>query len=208
VIRPLQSLVLLALSSALFGCEAGNSSRSTTTAETRPAQRVAPASVENEEACGAAKHEGCGCGSEPAQDVAVGVGTDPATGRAMQVVGAKLAGASPVTVRELLSNPDAFAGKRVHLEGDVTAMCHHKRAWFAIQDPGDRSGQFVRILAAPAFLVPPQSIGKKARAEGTVEIIELPAATQQHLAREHDLGPTSAEPQKRVVLRATGAEII
>jgi hypothetical protein len=126
----------------------------------------------------------------------------------MQVVGAKLSGAAPVSVRELLDNPDAFAGKRVRLEGDVAAMCHHKRRWFAVQDPGDRSGQFVRVMAAPAFLVPPESIGKKARAEGTVEVIELPAATQQHLAREHDLGRERAEPQKRVVLRATGAEII
>jgi len=107
-----------------------------------------------------------------------------------------------------LAEPEIFAGKTVRLEGDISAMCHHKRRWFAVQDPGDRSGQYVRVLAAPAFLVPPHAIGKKARTEGTVEVIEVPAQTRQHLASEHDLEPARNEPQKQVVLRASGAEII
>jgi hypothetical protein len=178
-------------------------------ATAQPTGRVEPGSGEcgDQVGCGAPKAEGCGCGSDPAADILVRQTTDPATGKPIQAVGAKLSGAAPVTVRALLGNPGAFAGKTVRVEGDISAMCHRRR-WFAVQDPGDRSGSFVRVLAAPAFLVPPASNGKKARAEGTVEVIEVPSDTREHLARDHGLGDTQGAPQRSVVLRATGAEII
>lgn len=122
----------------------------------------------------------------------------------MLVVGSPLQGAKRVSVDELVSNPKPYVGKPIRVEGKVAAMCHHRRAWFAVQEPAGR-GKYVRVIAAPAFLVPPQSIGKTARTEGVVEWIELPAAMARHYEQEHRLGPA---PARQVVIRATGAELI
>jgi hypothetical protein len=159
--------------------------------------------------CGAAEPGGCGACGEATAGVSDRIerAVDPQTGAELQRVGAALQGATPVSVQQLLDQPEAYAGKTVRVEGDVAAMCHHRRAWFAVQQAGDREGRTVRIFAAPAFLVPPGSIGRKARAEGTVELVEVPAAAQAHLAAEHGL----AEPRpatRTVVVRATGAEFI
>ncbi|MBI5494441.1 MAG: DUF4920 domain-containing protein [Deltaproteobacteria bacterium] len=130
-------------------------------------------------------------------------------GQAVTHVGAALSDAAPVTVSDLLASPDAFAGKRVRLKGDVTAMCQHKRAWFALVAE-DQSGRTVRVLTTPSFLVPPGSIGKTAEAEGVVEVLELAAEQAQHLAGEHKLGDPAAVAGsvKQVVVRATGADFI
>jgi hypothetical protein len=124
-------------------------------------------------------------------------------------VGAALTDGIPVTVTELLARPDAFAGKRVRLRGDVTAMCQHKRAWFAVVAE-DQSGRTLRVMTTPSFLVPAGSIGKTAETEGVVEVIELAADQARHLAGEHKLGDPTAVTQnvKQVVLRATGADFI
>ena len=215
-------LTLFALIGCPAACKANRADSATARVESTATQAVEPgatkpvgkqnapaeAKCESRRDCGAAEQAACECGSEPTRDSRIQEGTDPATGQPVQIVGAKLAGAPAVTVERLLAEPDEYAGKTVRLEGDVSAMCHHKRRWFAVQDPGDRTGRYVRVLAAPAFLVPPHAIGKKARTEGTVEVIEVPAATRRHLASEHDLGSAQDEPQKQVVLRASGAEII
>jgi hypothetical protein len=222
VTRAILLLTLFGLIGCPSACKANRTDPAAARVESTPGQAVKPDAarpLSNHNArdqgeceptrdCGTAERTACGCGSEPTRDTRIQEGTDPATGQPVQIVGAKLAGAPPVTVERLLAEPEVFAGKTVRLEGDISAMCHHKRRWFAVQDPGDRSGRYVRVLAAPAFLVPPHSIGKKARTEGMVEVIEVPAKTRQHLAREHDLGPAQDEPQKQVVLRASGAEII
>jgi hypothetical protein len=113
---------------------------------------------------------------------------DPATGATVTTVGAKLGAAAPVKVGDLLARPREFAGKQVRVEGNVSAMCQHRRAWFAVASE-DRSGNAVRVFAAPSFLVPPGSIGKKARTEGTVEVAEVGGSV-------------------RVMLRASGAEFM
>jgi hypothetical protein len=86
----------------------------------------------------------------------------------------------------------------------------HRRAWFALRDPGEASDAYVRVVTAPAFRVPEGSIGKLAHAEGKVELVEVPAEQARHYARKHGLGDggTSAGPTKRIVVRATGAEFI
>ncbi len=128
----------------------------------------------------------------------------------MQSVGERLGTAPLVSVAAVLDAPDSFVGKTVRLEGDVTAMCHHRRAWFAIQDDGARDGRYMRVMTAPGFLVPAGSIGRRARTEGRIDVIEVPAAAARHFAAEHALGDASAVrgAERRVVLRATGAEFI
>lgn len=112
-----------------------------------------------------------------------------------------------VKVSELLADPGAWEGKVVQVEGDISAMCGRKRTWFSVAAE-DKSGGFVRVSAAPTFLVPAGSVGRFARAEGTVEVIEVAAKHARHLAEQHKLGDPEAirANVQRVVIRAAGAE--
>jgi hypothetical protein len=115
-----------------------------------------------------------------------------------------------VTVAELLSNPSQYVGRSVRLEGDVVGMCHHRRAWFALRDPGATDQQYLRVVTAPAFLVPQGSMGSRATAEGKVDAVDVPAAMAKHYAADHKLGNADEVqgPVKQYILRATGAEFI
>ncbi|MCU0689792.1 MAG: hypothetical protein MUF54_00185 [Polyangiaceae bacterium] len=173
-------------------------------------ERVVAAAASTQAAAAAhAQHQGCGEDHTAAEDKAR-TAKDPETGETLTHVGNDLHDAQKVSVSELLARPETFAGKTVRVEGNVTAMCHHKRGWFAIQDHGERTGKFVRVITTPRFLVPAGSIGKKARAEGTVEVIEESAGAAQHYAEGHKLGdPNQVKgPVKRVVLRANGAAFL
>ncbi|PIE64552.1 MAG: hypothetical protein CSA24_03040 [Deltaproteobacteria bacterium] len=124
-------------------------------------------------------------------------------------VGDDFGQAEVVKVSELIANPDAYAGKTVAVTGDVSAMCGHKRSWFAVAAE-DKSGNYVRVKTTPVFLVPAGSIGKSAKAEGKVEVVEVEAKHARHIAEEHKLGDPSAIKGnvKQVVIRATGAEFM
>ncbi|MFH1811432.1 MAG: hypothetical protein ABIJ09_22010 [Pseudomonadota bacterium] len=130
-------------------------------------------------------------------------------GETITHAGADFADGAVVSVSELLAKPDDFAGKKVRIKGNISAMCHHRRGWFAVV-ADDQSGRFVRVMTAPAFLVPPGSIGKTADAEGVVEVIEVAAEHAKHIAGEHKLGDPEAITAniKQVVVRASGADFI
>jgi hypothetical protein len=173
-------------------------------------ERVVAASASTQAAAAAhAQDQGCGEEHAAAEDMAR-TAKDPETGETLTYVGNQLTDAPKVSVSELLAKPEMFAGKTVRVEGNVTAMCHHKRGWFAIQDQGERAGKFVRVITTPKFLVPAGSIGRKARAEGTVEVLEESAGAAQHYAEGHKLGDPSEVkgPVTRVVLRANGAAFL
>jgi hypothetical protein len=129
-------------------------------------------------------------------------------GEKIAQVGASLSGAQEVSVADLLANPEKFAGKKVALSGSVKAMCHHRRGWFAITSKD--GGRFVRIITVPRFLVPRGVIGQSAKAEGTVKVIDVPAAAARHYAKGHKLGKASEIKGnvKRVIVRALGAEFV
>jgi hypothetical protein len=155
------------------------------------------------------------CGGEAPADMAAAdrqVRTvDPVSGATVTAVGSKLAAVPVVKVADVLARPEEWAGKTIRLEGNVTAMCTHRRAWFALQSE-DKSGAYVRVLTAPSFLVPEGSLGKKARTEGVLEVTEVSAETATHYAQEHQLaqpGAAAADaPQRTIVLKAAGAEFI
>ncbi|MBW2457933.1 MAG: hypothetical protein JRI68_25735, partial [Deltaproteobacteria bacterium] len=134
------------------------------------------------------KDDACGEDHGAATVDTAATGTDPDTGKPMQLIGAKLTGVEVVKIVDLAARPDDFVGKTVRVEGDVLGMCHHKRAWFAMQDEGDRSGGFVRVVTGPKFLVPAGSVGKKARVEGTVEVVEVPPRRAKYFAKSHNMG--------------------
>ena len=158
-----------------------------------------------------ADEKNCGCEppSPPTAD-SVTKSTDPATGRPVVTLGQPLGEAPVVTVKELTEAPDRYVGKRVAIEGAVFSMCVHRRAWFAIRGPGETSGPYLRIVTAPAFRVPQGSIGKHARAEGSIEFVDIPARQAAHYASQHGLGDGAAAggPTRSVILRATGAEFM
>lgn len=130
--------------------------------------------------------------------------TDEATGKPMIKVGAAIEPTTKVVpLAELLAKPDEFAGRAVRVEGKVTAMCTHRRAWFAVGEVG--GGASLRIVTAPGFLVPPNSIGLTGRAEGTVEIRELGEQARTHQRESHGLRDSG---NRVVLLRAKGAEFL
>lgn len=196
-------LTLLAL-----GCEAPPTEQ----AEPKPAVATPavavpdkPAATEHEKAGGCADDHGMA-----ATDETMRKAKDPKTGADMTIVGTALTGAEEVSVKDLVAKPDAYAGKTVRLEGDVNAMCHHRRGWFSMQDEGERAGTFVRVITNPAFLVPAGSIGKKVRTEGKVDVTEEAPAAARHYAEGHKIGDPSKidGPVKRVIVHATGAEFL
>jgi hypothetical protein len=89
-------------------------------------------------------------------------------------------------------------------------MCHHRRAWFALRDPEATDRRYLRVITAPAFLVPRGAMGSKATAEGKVDAVEVPATMAKHYAADHKLGdPNEVRgPVTQYILRATGAEFI
>ena len=183
--------------------------------ETTPAATAAPTAI------AAAKPVATAAATTPAapqaeHDCALGASTElandkvvtskTADGKTLLHAGAQFSDGVAVTTSELLAAPDKFAGKKVRVKGNVSAMCVHARAWFALA-ADDKSGQFVRVMTAPNFLVPQDSIGKNAETEGVVEVTEVDPNQAKHIAGEHKLGDPAAitGPVKQVVIRATGA---
>jgi hypothetical protein len=151
----------------------------------------------------------CGCEHGVPKSSPVTVARDPASGAEVSGVGEKLLNDAPtVSVKNLLAAPDRYAGQRIHLEGNVTGMCRHKRAWFALKDTGDASDAYVRVITAPSFLVPENSVGRQGRTEGLVEVVDVPAPAARHYADDHKLGDPAAPVRRTVIIRATGAEFI
>ena len=126
------------------------------------------------------------------------------TGEKITRTGGTFIGATEVSLTELLENPSKLVKKTVQITGNVSAMCTHRRAWFAIV-ADDKSGRHVRVVTAPVFLVPHDAIGKTVRVEGTVEIEPIGRDRAKYLMKEHKLFiPEGATEQ--VTLRATAAE--
>lgn len=114
-----------------------------------------------------------------------------------------------VSAADIIANPDQFAGRTVRLTGQVKGYCQHRRAWFALDVP-EATPPYLRVLTAPAFLVPPGVMDAQVTAVGVVEVEETPQARMRHIEREHELGSAGDQGSpgraKRVVIRATGAE--
>jgi hypothetical protein len=128
-------------------------------------------------------------------------------GRTVQHIGTEFTDAPAMTVTEALASAEQVAGKPLQLEGYVSAMCEGRRAWFAIVGR-DQTGDTLRVLTVPAFLVPLGVVGKQVRVEGTIASTELSAQTAKHLSDSHKLPTTNApgEAGTQLVMNATVAE--
>ena len=154
------------------------------------------------------EHASCG-GHGSAPPATETVATDTPDGGKVTHGGGTFAEVPEVSVTELVANPDKYAGQQVQVVGDVSAMCHHRRGWFAVA-AADGSGAQIRVITMPAFLVPQEAIGTKARAQGKVEVVEVDPRFARHLSADHGLPAAEkpAAPVKRVVLRAAAADFV
>jgi len=144
-------------------------------------------------------------GDGRAKDTSQRVSTDQASGTTTTAVGQALGQGVEVPLASLLAEPASYLGKNIRVEGQVTAMCTHRRGWFALAGSTARGEPALRVLTHPNFLVPAGVLGQRGRAEGVVELRELSGATRSHQLASHGL----ADPGRQVVLlRATGSEFI
>jgi hypothetical protein len=90
-----------------------------------------------------------------------------------------------VEIDTLLENPNDYAGRKVRVDGVITAVCKKRGCWMQITDPD--SGNGVRIKVEDGVIVfPYTSMGHEAQAEGIFEAIKLtPEQIEARTAAEH-----------------------
>jgi Domain of unknown function (DUF4920) len=125
------------------------------------------------------------------------------------------AGVKTVTVTslaKLAADPDAFKDQVVRIEGIVLDVCPKKGCWMEV----GAEGQSVKVKVEDDVIVfPTAAKGKKAVAEGKVEIRELTREAYTgwlaHLAEERgekfDPATVGDGPYRIVQIAGTGAEI-
>lgn len=116
-------------------------------------------------------------------------------------------------IRDIVAEPDAWAGKTVRVEGKVVGVCARKGCWMELES---RSGDRLRIKVEDDVIVfPRESEGRWAVAQGTVEVQDLTreqyAGWLRHLAEEQgetfDEASVGGGPYRLVQIMGTGAEI-
>lgn len=86
--------------------------------------------------------------------------------------GEKLTDAEVVAIGDLLAEPDDYVGKKVKIEGRVTAVCAHRGCW--IEVAGQEDYQSMRVKVEDGVIVfPAEAVGHVATAEGVFTKIEL-----------------------------------
>ncbi len=103
-------------------------------------------------------------------------------GEANKKYGAGVTLDSAVGISELLAAPDKFIGKRVRVDGVVTAVCAKRGCWMMLTDPDREQG--IRIKVEDGVIVfPLEAMGRKASAEGVFEVVN--PAGEKHGDAEH-----------------------
>ncbi len=101
-----------------------------------------------------------------------GVATAEPTEGTVYGDGVTLEQATPIAT--LLADAETYKGKKVRVDGVVTAVCEKRGCWMQLADP--ESGDAIRIKVDDGAIVFPVSAkGHKASAEGTFDVIERPA---------------------------------
>ncbi|HLV66596.1 MAG TPA: DUF4920 domain-containing protein [Polyangiaceae bacterium] len=135
---------------------------------------------------------------------------EPAERPGVQAFGAKL-GASPAQpLSEILTRPDAYAGKAVTVEGRVLRACSRKGCWMELAPAEAGEGPGCRVTFKDyGFFVPTDSAGAKARVEANVEVTKVEPAMVSHLEQEgaRFAAKSPDGSAKEVRLVATGVEL-
>ncbi|MEM1179657.1 MAG: DUF4920 domain-containing protein [Acidobacteriota bacterium] len=129
-----------------------------------------------------------------------------------QTYGAGLAEATAVPIADLVASPDQWRGQAVQVEGEIRGVCPKKGCWMELVDGDAR----VRVKVEDDVIIfPADAIGKRAVAQGTVEIRDMSreayAGWLRHLAEENgesfDAASVGDGPFQLIQIRGTGAEI-
>jgi len=141
--------------------------------------------------------------------------TAAAPARAAESYGKGLTVAEPTSIAKILADPDAYVGKRVRIEGQVTDVCPMKGCWMEIADAKE-GGEKVRVKVDDGVIVFPLTAkGKIAQAEGVVEAIPMEREEYvgwlAHLAEERgktfDPASVGAGPFRILQIRGEGARV-
>lgn len=75
------------------------------------------------------------------------------------------------SIETLMAAPESFVGKRVRVEGIVSAVCDGMGCWMELKD--EQSGKSVQLKVDDGVIVfPVAAKGKKATGEGTFEKVD------------------------------------
>lgn len=124
--------------------------------------------------------------------------------------GAALPAGETVALSKVLSNPDAFAGKDLLVEGTVKSVCTKKGCWMEIAASKEAKAASCRVTFKDyGFFVPLDSQGSIAKMAGKITVKTLPKSHVDHLQGE---GGTVSGIQKdgsarEVTFVATGVEL-
>ena len=123
----------------------------------------------------------------------------------VRTYGASVDTASARAAGAVAAEPSAFDGSTVTVRGRITSVCQKKGCWLAL-DTG--TAMPIRVLVPRTedgygFTVPTTLAGQ-ATVTGTLQTVELDAATQNHLAED---GAASA-PDQEVQIAATGLRVV
>lgn len=123
--------------------------------------------------------------------------------------GEKFTGAPRATLAEVVTRPEAFAGKTVTLEATVRKACTNKGCWLELADGADPAAPAVRVTFKNyGFFVPLDSAGSTALVEGQVKVAELTEAKAKHWEGEGATVPRGADGKPREVqLVASAVEL-
>jgi hypothetical protein len=122
-------------------------------------------------------------------------------------------GLEPTPIETLLEDPKSWVGKKVQIAGEISGVCARQGCWIDITSPQDST---LRVKVDDGVIVFPQdSVGRRAIAEGEVEILDMDRdqyeAWLRHVAdeegREFDAAEVGEGPYEIVRLKGLGSEI-
>jgi hypothetical protein len=128
-------------------------------------------------------------------------------------LGSPLTLKEPISVANLMANPDSYTGKTVQVKGKIAAVCQMMGCWM---DLTNDAGQKIRIKVEDGVIVfPKDASGRTAICEGKLSKIELTReqalAQAKHEAEEsgRKFNPDSIKgPVTSYQIEGTGAVIL
>jgi hypothetical protein len=133
---------------------------------------------------------------------------------AEQKLGDPLTLKRPVSIADVLANPDAYTGKTVQVKGKVTEVCQMMGCWMMIADPDTNKALRIKVKDGE-IVFPKDSVGKTAIAEGKLVKItmtkEQAVEQARHEAEEQGrtFDPKSVKgPQVTYQVQGTGAILL
>ena len=135
--------------------------------------------------------------------IALSAGQEPP-----KVIGAGVTDLEATTIADLYRVPDTFVGKRVRVEGVVTAVCEEMGCWMALAPEGDET-KTVRLKADHdgALIFPVTARGRRASAEGVFEKIGAEDTEARNAAAEQAAATGASDFNATYQIKAAGAVI-